>query len=496
MILNTQCEASPKAAPREAGLAALPAIPEAPLVVDLDGTLLKTDLLVESLFALMTQAPLYLFAVPFWLLKGLAYLKQQISRRITLDPARLPYNEDFLVFLKRQRAYGRRLILATGTDERLARRISEHLHLFSDVLASDGRTNLCGRQKRDRLITAFGEGQFDYAGNARSDVIVWSAARAAILVNASDSLTRNAARLVNIARVFARPADGPRALVRALRLHHWLKNLLVFVPFALTHQFGSSGGLEAAALAFLAFGLCASGIYLMNDLMDLAADRLHPRKRLRPLAAGDLPLAWALAAIPLLVGGSLILSRALPPYFLRILMLYLALNIAYSMYVKRIVLLDAVMLAGFYTMRIMAGCAALNIWPSSWLLALSTFLFLSLALLKRYDELVTLHAAGERVSIRGYQMRDKELLATLGTCSGYAAVLVLVIYLATGAAEIHYTHHHLIWLVCVILLYWISYLWLIAHRNEMPDDPLVFAVTNRVSRTLIMAGVLIALLGV
>ena len=492
MITQLQAD-SPKIASRE-GPSALPTASVRPLVVDLDGTLLKTDLLVESLFALMTQAPLYLFAVPFWLLKGMAYLKQQVSRHITIDPARLPYNEEFLVFLKRQRAYGRRLVLATGTDERLARRISEHLHLFSEVLASDGRTNLCGCRKRDRLVMAFGQRQFDYAGNTSSDIAVWSASRAAILVNASDRVAAKTAALVGVARVFARPADAPHALMRALRVHHWLKNLLVFVPFVLTHQFGSPARLGAVVLAFLAFSLCASGIYLMNDLMDLTADRSHPRKRLRPLAAGDVPLACALAAIPLLIGGSLLLSRWLPANFVRILMLYLVLNIAYSLSVKRVVLLDVVLLAIFYSMRIMAGCAALNIWPSSWLLALSMFLFLSLALLKRYEELVTVRAAGEQVSIRGYRIRDQEFVATLGICSGYAAVLLLVIYGATGAAEIHYTRHQLIWLMCPTLLYWISYLWLIARRNEMPDDPLVFAVTNRVSRRTIMAAALLAVL--
>ena len=342
--------------------------------------------------------------------------------------------------------------------------------------------------KRDRLVAEFGEKGFDYAGNDRRDLAVWSSARKAIIVNSSRRLSRRAARVAEIERVLKGRERWLKPYVQALRLHQWLKNLLVFVPLVMAHRFFEPDLLVKAFLAFLAFGLCASSVYLINDLVDLPADRHHPRKRQRPFAAGELSLLWGFASIPLLLGLSLLVSLLLPLPFLGMLVIYFVLNLAYSFYLKRIVLLDVIVLAGLYTMRIMAGSASVAIWPSSWLLAFSTFLFLSLALVKRYAELVTMGAESGVVQVRGYQIIDKELLASLGSGSGYVAVLVLAIYISSGAAEIHYTRHQLIWLLCPLLLYWISYVWLIAHRGGMHDDPLVFTVRDRVSRIVILLG--------
>jgi len=463
-----------------------------PLVVDLDGTLVKTDLLVESLLALLKQDILALFLVPWWLLKGRAYLKRQVSRRVSLNVRVLPYNQELLAYLRAERARGRRLILATAADERIARQVNAHLQLFDHVLASDGSINLLGRRKRDRLIAEFGERNFDYAGNARCDLPVWSFARTAILVNAAPRVQRRAARVACVGRVFQGEGHGLKPYLRALRLTQWLKNLLVFVPLMLAHRFGDPALLAKVCLAFLVFGLCASSVYLMNDLLDLPADRHHPRKQHRPFAAGNLSVLTGLASIPVLLALSLFLTRFLPGSLLWILVLYVLLNLAYSFYLKRIVLLDVIVLAGLYTMRLIAGAAAVGIWPSSWLLAFSTFLFLSLALVKRYDELVAMNAHhGKEVEVRGYRLEDKELLAAMGCGSGYVAVLFLAIYLASGAAEIHYTRYQSIWFICPLLLYWISYIWLTAHRNQMPDDPLAFTLTNRVSRIVILLAVLI-----
>jgi len=465
-----------------------------PLVVDLDGTLVKTDLLVESLFALIKQNSLYFFLLPFWLIKGRAYLKRQVSRRITLDASLLPYNRELVEYLRDQRSQGRRLILAAGADERIARQVADYLQLFDMVLASDGTFNLSGRNKRRRLVEEFGEGEFDYAGHAGHDLPVWSLAHRAVLVNATESLSRRAARVAEIERVFERRGKGVMPYLQALRLHHWLKNLLVFVPLTLAYRLSELDLLASACLAFLAFGLCASSVYLINDLVDLPADRHHPRKRERPFAAGELSVFWGLAAIPLLLVLSLLISLRLPWPFLGMLVIYFLLNLGYSFTLKRIVLLDVIILAGLYTMRIMAGSAAVSIWPSSWLLAFSTFLFLSLALVKRYAELVIMGAETEVAQVRGYQIVDKELLASMGSGSGYVAVLVLAMYISSGTAEIHYTRQYLIWLLCPLLLYWISYVWLYAHRGTMHDDPLVFTLRDRVSRIVMcLAAVVLAL---
>ncbi len=319
------------------------------------------------------------------------------------------------------------------------------------------------------------------------DLAVWSVARKAILVNSTEGLSLRAARVSEIERVFKHRGKGVWPYVQALRLHHWLKNILVFVPLVLAYGFSEPGLLVQALLAFLAFGLCASSVYLINDLVDLSADRHHPRKRERPFAAGELsPLLGLLGAIPLLLGLSIVVGLLLPWPFVGMVVMYYLLNLGYSFTLKRIVLLDVIVLAGLYTMRIMAGSAAVSIWPSSWLLAFSTFLFLSLALVKRYAELVIMGAETSVAQVRGYQIVDKELLAAMGCGSGYVAVLVLAIYISSGTAEIHYLRYHLVWLLCPLLLYWISYVWLIAHRGAMHDDPLVFTLRDWVSRIVMI----------
>lgn len=465
-----------------------------PLVVDLDGTLVKTDLLVESIFALIKQNSLYVFRFPFWLIKGKAYFKRQVSRRVIIDAGVLPYNNELIEYLRDQRSQGRRLVLATGTDERIVRQVEEYLQLFDLVLASDGSANLSGQAKRKRLVEEFGEDGFDYAGNVGRDLVVWASAHRAILINPRGDLLSRVARVAKIEQVFRDEKKAVKLYAQALRLHHWLKNLLVFVPLTLAYRLAELDLLAYACLAFVAFGLCASSVYLINDLVDLPADRHHPRKRERPFAAGELSLSWGLGSVPLLLGLSLLASLQLPRPFLGMLVIYFLLNLGYSFTLKRIALLDVIILAGLYTMRIMAGSAAVSIWPSSWLLAFSTFLFLSLALVKRYAELVIMGAETEVAQVRGYMIVDKELLAAMGSASGYVAVLVLAMYISSGTAEIHYTRQYLIWLLCPLLLYWISYVWLYAHRGTMHDDPLVFTLRDRVSRIVMcLAAVVLAL---
>ena len=465
-----------------------------PLVVDLDGTLIKTDSMAESFFSLIRQNPLYVFLLPFWLLRGKAFLKRQISQRVILDVSLLPYRHELLDYLKLQRAQGRQLILATASDGRIAKQVADYLQIFDRVFASNGTINLSGRYKQNCLITEFGEKYFDYAGDSRRDLAVWSSARKAILVNSTRGLTRRAAGVTEIEQVFRSPKRKPRVYLQALRLHQWLKNLLVFVPLVMAHRFFEMDLLGKTFLAFLAFGLCASSVYLVNDLLDLQSDRHHPRKRQRPFATGELSLFWGLGLAPFLLGLGLLVSQLLPLSFLGTLAIYYVLNLSYSFYLKRIVLLDVIVLAGLYTLRVMAGSAAISVWPSSWLLAFSTFIFLSLALVKRYAELVTMEAESGVVQVRGYQILDKELLASLGSGSGYVAVLVLAIYISSGVAEIHYTRHYLVWLLCPLLLYWISYVWLMAHRGTMHDDPLVFTIRDRVSRIVLLLSAVVLLL--
>ena len=468
---------------------------EVPLVVDLDGTLVKTDLLVESILALVRRKFFYLLVMPFWLLRGRAFLKQEISRRITLDVRVLPYHGELLAFLKAEHARGRPLILATGSEEGIARRVADHLGIFSKILATRGDLNLSPCQKQERLVQELGEKGFDYAGNSRGDLEVWASARRAILVNAPGSLARRAAQVVEIERAFNHRGPRLKPYLQALRPTQWLKNLLVFVPLIMIQRYDDPGLLAMASLAFLAFGLCASSVYLFNDLVDLPADRRHPLKRKRPFAAGELPLLWGLASAPVLLGLGLLTGLLLPRLFLGMLLLYWVMNLAYSFSFKRLILADVILLASLYTMRIMAGASAVGLWPSSWLLAFTTFLFFSLALVKRYDELgVMRRAEGDKTRVRGYRVVDMELLASLGGGSGYVAVLVLAIYISSGSAGVLYSRAYLLWFLCPLLLYWISYVWLIAHRGGMEDDPLVFTLRNRPSRIVLILGAAILLL--
>ena len=458
-----------------------------PLCVDLDGTLIRSDLLLESALALLRQNPLYAFALPLWLLRGKAQLKREIARRVELDASTLPYDERVLAFL-REDCNERRRILCTASDAQLAQAVADHVGVFDEVIASDGAHNLAGKNKREALCRRFGERGYDYAGNERRDVKVWQAARRAVVVGGDSGLARAAAEVCEVEREFPREGGSLRTWMKALRLHQWLKNLLVFLPLLAAHRLFDSAALLHASLAFLAFGLCASGVYVLNDLLDLDADRRHPRKRLRPFAAGTLPLQYGLLAAPLLALGGFALALTLSPLFAAVLAGYYALTLAYSLRLKRIEMLDVVVLAALYTVRIIGGAAVIGGGGLSfWLLAFSMFLFLSLAMLKRYTELLSMQSNGKAdASGRGYTVEDLPLIQSLGGASGYLSVLVLALYINSTASEALYRHPRVLWMLCPLLLYWISRVWVVAHRGRMHDDPVVFAVTDRVSQVILV----------
>lgn len=460
-----------------------------PLCVDLDGTLVRTDLLIESVFALLKQNILFLILLPLWLLKGKHHLKQQIADRVELDVGLLPYHEPFVDYLKQQRAAGRRLILATASNLKFAKAVADHLGLFDDVLASDEQTNLSGRQKLERLRSRFGDGNFDYAGNARADVPIWAHAGEVILVNPERGVRAAVERGGRTALIFDGGTGKFTLYLKAMRLEHWLKNILVFVPLALAHQFHDPESLVRAGLAFLAFGLCASSVYLLNDLLDLPADREHPTKRHRPFAAGRISILYGTALIPGLLAASIAVAFLLPLEFVWVLGFYYVMTLAYSLRLKRAALVDVLVLAGLYTLRIIAGAAAVSVVLSFWLLAFSLFLFLSLALVKRYTELLALPEQGrDRAAGRGYYTVDLETLAHFGSSSAFMAVLVLAFYINSDAVKALYTRPEVLWLLCPLLIYLVSRIWLLARRNDLHQDPMVFAIRDRRSQWLVGVG--------
>ena len=453
-----------------------------PLCVDLDGTLIHSDLLFESFLLLVKQNPLFLFLVPLWLLGGKAKLKAEIARRVQINGAALPYSETFVDWLKAQKSQGRQIWLCTASDQRMAQAVAQHVGFFDGVLASDGHTNLSGSNKAQQLVQRFGERGFDYCGNHRVDLKVWQHARAAIVVNAKPGLETSARACTQVSEVFQPPKSGIRVALKALRIHQWAKNALIFVPLAAAHRLQDMPTLIDGLVAFAAFSLCASSVYLLNDMLDLEADRQHPRKCKRPFAAGTLSLLFGLLAAPALLLISLALALTLPLKFLAVLGAYYLVTLAYSFGLKRLVMIDVLTLAGLYTVRIVAGAAATDIPLSFWLLLFAIFIFLSLAIVKRYAELHAMRKQGQlKASGRGYQVEDLGLLQSLGGSSGYISILVLALYVNSPDIAVLYSHPKMVWMLCPIMLYWVSRVWMQTHRGHMHDDPLVFALKDRIS---------------
>ncbi len=453
------------------------------LVIDLDGTLIRTDLLIESALALMKANPFYLLLMIYWLTQGKARLKGEIARRVCLDVTTLPYDERVLEYIRGERRGGRPTALATASHTRYAQRVAEHLGLFDRVFATTDEVNLAASAKARTLAAAYGEKGFVYAGNARPDLRVWRHAAAAIPVGENRRLLTEVQRSFPVECALPRDRPGVRVYLKALRVHQWLKNILIFLPVLAAHRLGDPSAVTSSILAFLAFSACASSVYLLNDLLDLPADRRHPSKRLRPFAAGTLPVEQGLVLIPALLLGAFVVALSLPPLFLWTLLIYYVATTAYSFYLKRLLMLDVVVLAGLYTIRVIAGCAATGIPLSYWLFAFSMFLFLSLAFVKRYTELVSLRSeCRDNVAHgRSYEVGDLEILSSFGAAAGYLSVLVAALYISSNDVQKLYQQPSLLWGICPILLYWISRVWIIAHRGSMHDDPIIFAMKDRVS---------------
>lgn len=465
-----------------------------PLAVDLDGTLIATDLLWEGLFILLKKNPLYLFLVPVWLAGGPARLKLAIANRIDIDPTALPYRDALVERLRIEHGEGRRIVLATGTPRKFAEAIAAHLGFFDHVLATDGPHNLTSARKREALVAAYGDGAFDYAGNSRHDLKVFDAARAAIVVAPDRQAARWQAR--HDAETVAAPRPTVRTFLRMLRVHQWLKNVLIAVPAVLAHQYFNPGVIRDCALAFVSFSAVASAIYIVNDFFDLALDRKHPTKRNRPFASGVLSIPFGLLSIALLLAVGIAAGMMINAQFMAVLGGYMVVTTAYSLSLKRMLLVDVLTLAGLYTMRVLAGAAATQIDVSFWLLAFSIFFFLSLALVKRYVELRSSGLTpGERIAGRGYRAEDEEIVAQAGMASAFSSALVLALYMNSPSVKELYPHPWMIWPLPPIVLYLTMRVWILARRGEMHDDPVVFIIRDWRSQIVILIGALLLLAG-
>ena len=455
-----------------------------PLVIDLDGTLLRSDLLIESGLAFVRARPGQAFAPLGWLASGKAHLKDRLANASEIDVTCLPYDPQVIALVEQERIKGRHIVLATASHKIYADQIAAHLNLFDSVLATDGKINLTAENKRDKLVEHFGEKGFDYAGNSHDDLPVWAAARRAYVVNPEPGVEAKAQAIGNVEEVISFDRNTFKAWTKALRFHQWMKNLLIFVPLMASHKLGDADLLVSGLLAFLFFGMCASSVYMLNDLLDLTDDRYHPTKRHRPFASGMLSIKVGLIAFPILLIGAFAGALWLLPWeFTAALAAYYAVTLTYSISLKRMMVVDVITLAMLYTLRIIAGTFAFGVELTFWMLAFSIFMFLSLALVKRYAELREARVKGktEKTRGRGYYPDDLEMISSLGASSGYLSVMVLALYIQdTGTAAL-YTYPQMIWLACPLLLFWVSRTWLLTHRGEMNDDPVVFAIKDRVS---------------
>jgi 4-hydroxybenzoate polyprenyltransferase len=446
------------------------------------------------LLLLVRTRPLEAVKTPLWALRGKANLKREVTARVTLNVEHLPYNRPLLEYLMAQRGEGRKLYLATGADSGLADRIARHLNIFDGVLASDGATNMTGGNKLAGFRSRFA-GDFDYIGNARPDLPMLAAATTPMLANPDLGLRMAMrARRLQPQHIFTDRRSGLRASIKAIRIHQWAKNALIFLPLLLAHRIQSSVVL-AAVLAFVCFSLCASATYIVNDLLDIEADRQHPRKRKRTFASGDLSVAAGIAISAVFLAASFAGAVLfLPHTFLSWLILYLVTTLAYSLALKRIVILDVVVLSALYTLRMLAGAAATATFISPWLAAFAIFIFLSLAMVKRFSELQNVRSAGAQLSNgRGYLLNDIEQIRSFGTSSAFASVVVLSVYIGQPDVLSLYHHHVRMWLMPPLLILWLCRVWLLASRGELDEDPVVFALTDPMSILMGVGAVVIAL---
>jgi len=465
-----------------------------PLCVDLDGTLLKTDTLPELIIRLVKQEPWQLLLLP-WVIfqcinRGKQHLKQYLAEKASLDPALLPINEQFLNYLKQEHTQGRKLVLVTGCYEKVARSIAGYFGFFHDVIASSSEINLTGVHKARRLVELYGEGGFDYAANGRVDFSVWEKSREKILVNASASLKKSLQNQFRFLHVFDERSNSPMLMVKGLRLHQWAKNGLLFLPALTAHVLLQPHILATLLLAFLAFGCCASFNYIINDLLDLEEDRRHHRKKYRPFASGRISILNALLLAMFLLTATILLVLPLHMRFVELLLLYFVTTNLYSFKLKKVPVLDVSVLAGLYSMRVLSGAVVIGAQPTFWLIAFSAFLFFSLAIVKRLSELLHLQQQGkEDIKARGYIAADIITLQGLGSASAVAAVLVLALYINSDSVRLLYHSPNQLWLLCPILLLWLGRVWLVTGRGNMHDDPVVFALKDRISWFILLLAV-------
>jgi 4-hydroxybenzoate polyprenyltransferase len=454
-----------------------------PLVIDLDGTLISTDALHESLLIFLKRQASEAWKIPFWIFSGRAVVKRRLAEVVTdQDAETFPVNDDLVGVARREAGRGRRIVLATAADVSIAEKIQRRFSFIDQIIASTGGRNLKGAAKAEEVSARF-PGGFIYAGDSAADLHVWSKATAAIFVGHSASMEGKIAARTSVAAVLPTKLLDFPTLRRSLRLHQWAKNALVFVPLVLGGKAGDPMAWLHALGGFVALSLLASATYLLNDLWDLTEDRRHWTKKNRPLASGDLSIA---VAILMMTFGGLVafgLAALIGTGCFLTLAIYLVVSLAYSFRLKREPIVDVFVLASMFTMRLALGLVVANVVFSPWLFVFSMFIFLSLSAAKRQTEIIRMVSHGlTDVPGRGYRAGDAPLVLALGVGAMLATVLIMVIYLVQDAfPQNFYKHPYFLWGFPMIILLWLARIWLLCNRGELNDDPVAFALKDRLS---------------
>jgi len=453
---------------------------EVPLCVSCEYALLKSNAYQEAVLLLIKGNPLLAFLLPFWLLQGKSALNRRVSEQIQVNWRSMPVREPVVERMRAARDGNRQVYLVSSMPQRWTHDLAAEFPYAKSIDTEEAGA---------KLTDLFGLRGFDYIGDGRKDVAACRSARRVLSVR-SDGMSEPGGEKSAIEGGIPKDKAGPLTFIKMIRIHQWLKNFLIWVPLLAAHRLSSLGSIGLAAVAFLAFSFCASAVYVLNDLLDLDSDRQHLRKRNRPIAAGKITVNQALLTALLLLAAAVWLAFLVSTLFAITLGIYFVMTLAYSLRLKRQVIVDVMLLAGLYTIRVVAGAVATTVIPSFWLLALSMFLFLSLAVVKRYSEmLVTLAQDKQYAAGRGYSVADLPVLLSLGVSAGIAAIVVLALYINDSSTSKLYPATIWLWPVPPLMLYWVSRVWMKAHRGEMHDDPVVFAMRDWQSLlTLVLVG--------
>ena len=459
------------------------------LFVDLDGTLITTDTLLESIILLLKAYPLKIFSLIIWLFRDKAFFKDKVSKYKIPQADLLPYRDDVLDYIKEEKGKGRKVYLLTAANQKIADKVANHLGCFTGAFGSNDKTNLSGKQKLKRVYEIIGNAQFDYIGNSKADIPIWEKTNKIIMVNSKTVVKNKFKKSDNVQLINQKRHNTKfKIMIKGMRVHQWVKNSLLFLPIIMAHQFSNVNLLVAVLWAFISFSFCASAVYILNDLLDIETDRKHPTKKNRPLASGLMSVKIGVLLIFLLLLTSVLISiKMLSTTFLIILIIYIISTTAYSIILKQIILIDVIVLGGLYALRITAGSFASGVDVSSWLLVFSMFFFLSLAFMKRYADLILMKQNNQdEIAGRGYHVDDLDLAQKFGITSGFVAMLVLALYINSDRVIELYKSPILIWFMIPVLFYWLMRMWMVTNRGKMIDDPINYAIRDKTTYVAIM----------